>query len=160
MREWQQKESGLGPGAETQYINEWQPAHGYRGCGSWEVTRIAVENACVNEGLELSRGELDEGTNIWFYSGVTLQFFNSQYGSGWNAFISWFERVSGEKVPNFGEEEMMAQKNIQKNIKKIMHDTSRDTPLVIVGITDKENRGTVIVTREMGGKKGQREGIW
>ena len=65
MREWQQKESGLGPGAETQYINEWQPAHGYRGCGSWEVTRIAVENACVNEGLELSRGELDEGTNIW-----------------------------------------------------------------------------------------------
>ena len=52
------------------------------------------------------------------------------------------------------------QTEFKKTLKKIMHDTSRDTPLVIVGITDKENRGTVIMTREMGGKKGQREGIW
>lgn len=93
---------------EAHYIEEWQPTHGYRGWGSWEITRKAVENACLNEGLDLSREELDEGTNIWFYSGVTLQFFHTQYGSGWNAFTAWFERVSGEKVPNFGEEEMMA----------------------------------------------------
>lgn len=91
----------------THYSNkEWAPTHGYRGLGSWDITRQAVENACVNEGLELTQEELDEGADIWFYSGVTLRFSGGQYGSGWNAFIAWFERVSGEKTPNFDEEEL------------------------------------------------------
>lgn len=85
---------------------EWRPTHGYRGAGSWELTRKAVENACVNEGLELSGRELDEGADLWFFSGVTLLYFNTQYGSGWDAFLNWFEQVSGERKPNFGEEEL------------------------------------------------------
>lgn len=91
---------------ESHYTEEWRPTHGYRGMGSWKLTRKAVENACVNEGLELTEEELDRGANIWFYSGVTLLYFNAQYGSGWDAFVNWFEQVSGERTPNFGEEEL------------------------------------------------------
>lgn len=70
------------------YEEEWSPAHGYRGEGFWSVTRRAVESACVNEGLELTDEELNTGANTWFYSGVTLLFYNEPYGSGWSAFLS------------------------------------------------------------------------
>lgn len=90
---------------EAHYEEEWMPVHGYRGQGDWSGTRRAVENACANEGLELSEEELNEGTNIWFYSGVTLLFYGAEYGTGWDAFITWFEGVSGERIPNFCETE-------------------------------------------------------
>lgn len=93
------------------YGAEWSPAHGYRGEGFWSVTRRAVESACVNEGLELTKEELNEGTNIWFYSGVTLLFYDEPYGSGWTAFLSWFREISGESCPMFDEHELKGALN-------------------------------------------------
>lgn len=91
---------------EAHYEEEWSPTYGYRGLGDWALTRRAVENACANEGVELSREELNEGANIWFYSGVTLLFYDVQYGSGWDAFAAWFALTTGEKTPYFNEEEL------------------------------------------------------
>ena len=106
MPGWQQMKSDLTHSKEAHYGEEWRPTHGYRGLGSWELTRKAVETACKNEGLELSAEELNQGANIWFYSGVTLQYMNEPYGSGWNGFAAWFRRVTGEKTPDFDEEAM------------------------------------------------------
>ncbi len=101
MPGWQQMKDTLAHSTRAHYSEEWRPTHGYRGLGSWELTRKAVEIACKNEGLELTAEELNQGANIWFYSGVTLQYFDAPYGSGWNAFAAWFEQVTSENTPNF-----------------------------------------------------------
>lgn len=106
MPKWQQTKSAVTCSSEAHYTEEWSPTHGYRGLGNWELTRKAVETACTNAGLELSREELNLGANIWFYSGVTLQYFDEPYGAGWSAFVSWFQQVAGIRMPDFGEEDL------------------------------------------------------
>lgn len=50
-------------------------------------------------------------------------------------------------------------KNLKKHVKKIIRDSSRDTPLAIVVITDKENHGNMTATEKMRGKETARPNI-